>query len=252
MSSLLWGIKYQQLVPIQKNKKKRKRYYSCQHVLCFVRQFEFGAKDSHITCRGPLPFWSSCTRNGTPFFINLLPRQPSTVRMLLNRNDQQQGCPSYKTDLSLFRKKVTMFQFPPDYRITDSLTYHWSPVKYFRQMLRKRACCWLWEIVTEPSMIWSLFSSIGSNKYKRVCCQWVGASSGAVERTIETSGFLFLLLGLAFWVFSSNDWLGCFFDFWRTGPLNSTSNQNAKPCNGAVSDQTPHVAHYIPPIMGKN
>jgi hypothetical protein len=21
-----------------------------------------------------------------------------------------------------------MFQFPPDYRITDSLTYHWSPV----------------------------------------------------------------------------------------------------------------------------
>jgi hypothetical protein len=77
----------------------------------FCSSIEFGAKDSHITCRGPLPF-SSCNRNGTPFFDQFAPRQPSAVGMLLNRNDQQQGCPSYTTDLRHSERRLLCFSFP--------------------------------------------------------------------------------------------------------------------------------------------
>lgn len=62
------------------------------------------------------------------------------------------------------------------------------------------------------------------------CCQCVGGSSGAVDRTSASLGFVRLFLKLPFtWLFSITD-----VDDSTVGTLNSTSNQNAKPCNGAV------------------
>lgn len=41
-----------------------------------------------------------------------------------------------------------------------------------RWIFRKRGFSSLWDTVTEPSIIWSCFTSIGSGKYKIVCRRW--------------------------------------------------------------------------------
>lgn len=66
------------------------------------------------------------------------------------------------------------------------------------------------------------------------CCQCVGGSSGAVDRTSASLGFARLF----FWQ-PSTGWLlhGAKIDDPLlgeiAGPMNSTSNQNANPCRGA-------------------
>ena len=51
--------------------------------------------------------------------------------------------------------------------ITGKGTYEHS-----RWIFRKRGFSLLWDTVTEPSTVWSCFTSIGSGRYRIVCRRW--------------------------------------------------------------------------------
>lgn len=185
MCSLLWKKKYphlkSELVTCQKiEREKKKLCCSGQHVVLLLFLFVNWVWSQRFTYTDILHFFYKFATTTTHCSKNAPEPQWLAQQVSVIPHTQQ---------IWAYSEWRLLFQFPPNHRITDSLTYHWSPVlqgrvrssvtqakinqnkkahKYSRQMLRKRACCWLWEMITEPSMIWSLFSSIGPNKYNRV------------------------------------------------------------------------------------